>query len=142
MGRLKIDMPENFSFSCIIPVRITDLNYGNHVGNDALVSIIHEARVQYLSAKILHELNNNGTGLIMADLQINFKKESLYGDILNVEISAENITNTSFDLYYQLSTKKQDIITTIAQAKTAMVFYDYSQKKVIKLPESFKASLY
>lgn len=141
MARLKIDIPENFSFSCLIPVRITDLNYGNHAGNDALVSIIHEARVQYLSAKSFRELNTDGTGLIMADLQISFKKESLYGDILNIEISAKNITNTSFDLYYRLSTKKQDIIVIIAQAKTSMVFYDYNQKKVAKLPDSFKASL-
>jgi acyl-CoA thioesterase FadM len=142
MARLKIDMQERFSFSCLIPVRITDLNYGNHVGNDAFVSIIHEARVQYFTAKKVAELNADGTGLIMADLQINFKKEALYGDILNVEINAENVTNTSFDLYYQLSAKRQDVAITIAQAKTAMVFYNYNQKKIARLPEDLKASLY
>lgn len=142
MGRLKIETPESFSFSCNIPVRITDLNYGNHVGNDVFVSILHEARVQYFTAKSFSELNADRTGLIMADLQIVFKKEAFYGDVLNVEIHAGNITNTSFDLCYQLSTTRKDVTIIIAQAKTAMVFYDYNQKKVARLPENFKNSLY
>jgi len=36
MARIKILLPEHFSFSCSIPIRITDLNYGNHVGNDTV----------------------------------------------------------------------------------------------------------
>ncbi|MEO7802164.1 MAG: thioesterase family protein [Ginsengibacter sp.] len=142
MGRLKLEMPYSFSFSCRIPIRITDLNYGNHVGNDAFVSILHEARVQYLTAKNFAELGNDRTGLIMADLQINFKKESVYGDILKVEVNAEHVTNTSFDLYYQLSTTRQEEVVTIAHAKTAMVFFNYTSKKVARLPDDFKASLY
>lgn len=48
MARISIDLPSTFTFSATIPVRITDLNYGGHVGNDTILSIIHEARVQYL----------------------------------------------------------------------------------------------
>ncbi len=48
MGRIKIDLPQKILASVSIPVRITDINYGNHVGNNALVEIIHEARVQFL----------------------------------------------------------------------------------------------
>ena len=45
MQRVKVELPANFNFSCIIPIRITDLNYGGHVGNDAVLSLIHEARI-------------------------------------------------------------------------------------------------
>ncbi len=134
-------MPEKFSFSCTIPVRITDLNYGNHVGNDAFVSILHEARVRFLAAKGFAELNADGIGLIMADLQVIFKKEAFYGDIINIEISAENITNTSFNLYYHLSAKRENIFQIIAEAKTSQVGYNYNLKRVAKLPADFKASL-
>jgi len=34
MQRIKIDLPEFFSFTTPIKIRITDLNYGGHVGND------------------------------------------------------------------------------------------------------------
>jgi len=46
MARIKIDIPSLQLTEIHIPVRITDINYGNHVGNDAFVSIIHEARMQ------------------------------------------------------------------------------------------------
>ena len=45
MGRVKIKFPaENPLFITTIHVRIGDINYGGHVGNDAILSIIHEAR--------------------------------------------------------------------------------------------------
>jgi len=60
MARIKIELPEKFSFETIIPIRITDLNYGNHVGNDTILSILHEARVQYLRHYDLEELDFAG----------------------------------------------------------------------------------
>jgi len=48
MARIKIDIPEKVMATFPIPVRIADINYGNHVGNDAFVSIIHEARMQWI----------------------------------------------------------------------------------------------
>ena len=49
MARIKIDLPSKIAFSTNIPVRITDLNYGGHVGNDTVLTIIHEARMQFLA---------------------------------------------------------------------------------------------
>ncbi len=48
MSRIKIEMPEIKLTAIKIPVRISDINYGNHVGNDAFVFILHEARIQWL----------------------------------------------------------------------------------------------
>ena len=48
MARIKIAVPPQFTFSTQIPVRITDINYGGHLGNDALLALLHEARVQFL----------------------------------------------------------------------------------------------
>lgn len=47
MARLKLILPESFLFSTTIAVRITDLNYGNHLANDKVLSILHEARMQF-----------------------------------------------------------------------------------------------
>ena len=75
MARLKIDLPEQFSFSTSIPVRITDLNYGNHVGNDAVLSIIHEARMQFLKSFGYTEMGFAGAGMIMSDVAIEFNPD-------------------------------------------------------------------
>jgi acyl-CoA thioesterase FadM len=51
MARIKLTLPSAFGFKTQIPVRIQDLNYGNHVSNDAILSIMHEARMQYLNTR-------------------------------------------------------------------------------------------
>ena len=78
MARIKIKPPQQFSFSAEIPVRITDLNYGGHVGNDTILSILHEARAQFLRYHGYSELNLHGVGLIMSDVGIEFKSELFY----------------------------------------------------------------
>ncbi len=140
MARVKIDLPEKFSFSCFLPVRITDINYGNHVGNDAVVSILHEARVQFLSSVGYSETNVDGNGLIIAGLEIVFKSQSFYGDVLKIEMATSNVTNSSFDLYYLISTEREKTIV-IAQAKTAQVCYNYQHKRIAKLSEKFKEAI-
>lgn len=141
MARVKIEIPEQFIASFIIPVRIADINYGNHVGNDAFVSIIHEARMQWLQQHGYTELNIEGIGLIMGDLSIEFKNESFYGDQVEVKIGAGEVSGASFSLYYRLFAKRNNEIILLANAKTGMVCYDYTAKKVVVIPEKLKAIL-
>jgi acyl-CoA thioesterase FadM len=141
MSRIKIDLPGSFSFTAIIPVRITDINYGNHVGNDAVLSIIHEARMQFLSQYGYTELNLEAVGLIMTDVGIEFKKEMFYGDIIEVKIAAVDFTSVGFDLYYLLEKQKDNSKITVAIAKTGMVCYDYSRKKITSVPATAKEKL-
>lgn len=138
MSRIKIALPENFSFTAVIPIRITDLNYGNHVGNDAILSIIHEARMQFLSHHGYSELDLAGVGLIMSDVGIEFKREVFYGDVLSVNITAVNFTSVGFDLYYQLLNKENVVA---ALAKTGMICYDYSKKKIVHVPAEVKEKM-
>lgn len=102
MARIKVELPENFSFSTSIPIRITDLNYGGHVGNDTILSLIHEGRVQFLKQFGLEELKFAGVGLIMGDVAIEFKNELFHGDVVRVSVAAKEFTKISFDLYYKL----------------------------------------
>ena len=99
MARTKIELPPAFTFKTIIPIRITDVNYGNHVGNDSILSIIHEARMQYLKNLGLSELEFAGVGLIMADVSIEFKNEAFYGDLIEASVTSGNLTNTGFELF-------------------------------------------
>ena len=57
MARVKLALPESFSFETDIKVRISDINYGGHLGNDSVMSLIHEARLRFLEKYGYTELN-------------------------------------------------------------------------------------
>ena len=141
MARIKVNLPEFFPFNTSIPVRITDLNYGAHVGNDTVLSFIHEARVRFLKSFGYSELNLEGVGLIMSDVSIEFKKEIFYGDEINVAVAAMDFSRVGFDLVYKLENLANPAATLLALAKTGMVCYDYSLKKVSGLPDAVKGKL-
>ena len=101
MARTRIEMPQHFDFCTNIPIRITDINYGGHVGNDAILSLLHEARMQFLKQHGFTEMNFGGVGLIMSDVTIEFKREMFYGDALMAYITASNFSRSGFDIFYK-----------------------------------------
>jgi YbgC/YbaW family acyl-CoA thioester hydrolase len=141
MPRLKIELPTLFSFSTKIPLRITDLNYGGHVGNDTVLTLIHEARMQFLKNAGYSELDFAGVGMIMSDVMIEFKNELFYGDVLIASVTAGEFSKVGFDLFYKLEKAQNDTTILVATAKTGMVCYDYQKKKVVSVPEEAKTKL-
>src|SRR5689334_15008945 len=116
-------------FTCKIPIRITDVNYGNHVGNDSILSILHEARMQWLNSIGLTELEFDGVGIIMRNVNIDFKKEIFYGDVLIASVHAIINSRIAFDVIYKLEKEIEGKIGIVVTAKSGMICYDYSKKK-------------
>ena len=141
MARIKIIIPENTIASIEIPVRITDINYGNHVGNDSLISILHEARVKWLNQLGYSEFDIEASSIIMNELGVNYLNESFYGDVLNIQLSVGEISTAGFELFYLVTTNRNNTTLTIAKAKTGIVFYDYNVKKISPIPAVFKTIL-
>jgi len=141
MERVKVLLPEKFAFSTTIKIRITDLNYGGHVGNDAFLSLIHEARQQFLMHHGCTELNFFGVGLIMSDAAIEFKKELNYTDELTISVAADGFTKYGFDLLYKMEVVTNEQTLIAGKAKTGMICYNYESKKIMPLPEKAVAVL-
>lgn len=135
MPRIKIKLPEKFIFKTEIVIRVTDLNYGGHLGNDAVLSIAHEARLRFLKHLGYSELDVEGSGIIMSDAAIQYKGEGFHGDELIIEISVNDFTKTGCDFVYRLANK--DTQKIIALVKTGIVFYDYNLRKVVSIPKNF-----
>jgi len=135
MPRTKLDLPAHFSFTTDVPVRITDINYGGHVGNDSMLSLIHEARVRFLSHFGYEELNLAGVGLIMTDVTIEFRNELFYGDSLRASICASDFSRVTFDLHYKLEKKSGEKWIPVAFARTGMACFDYAAKKLTAVPK-------
>ena len=141
MERIKINLPEHFNFSTNIKIRITDLNYGGHVGNDSFLSLIHEARQQFLNHFGYSELEIESVSLIMADAAIEFKKELNYHDEVKISVAANGFDKFGFDIFYKMEIINSNEFILAGKAKTGMLCYDYSSKKIMLVPESVKNKL-
>jgi len=141
MQRVKIKLPDNFNFSTNIKIRITDLNYGGHVGNDSFLSLIHEARQQFFNFFGYAELKIENASLIMTDALMEFKKELNYGDEVKISVVADSFDKFGFDIFYKLEIVNNGVPMLAGKAKTGMLCYNYESKKIMLLPEKAVAVL-
>lgn len=132
MARVRIDLPELFPFSTALEVRVTDLNYGNHLANDALLALLHEARVRFLRAHGMHEGDVGGTVLIMNDAAVVYRAEAFAGDQLRIDVALVDPSRVGCDFVYRVSRPVDDKL--VAEAKTGVVFLDPVSRRVVKLP--------
>jgi YbgC/YbaW family acyl-CoA thioester hydrolase len=139
MARMKIELPQFFSFEYTMPVRVTDINYGGHVGNDRYLVFMQEARVAWLAKYGYSELSFAGTGLIISQSFIEYKKELKYGDTIKIQLQATNPGKYGFDLYYCILLTSSDEPVIVAKACTTILCYDYTNKKLVCLPHSATA---
>ena len=140
MNRIQIELPDVFDFRTLMDVRITDINYGGHLGNDSVLSLIHEARVRFFLSLGVSESDIGGTGIIMSDASIVFKSESFYGDCLAVSVAVGGISTSSFDLFYLI--EQDEARREVARAKTGIVCFDYSARRIRPIPASFLAVIH
>jgi len=141
MERIKLHYTGPFNFSTNIPVRITDLNYGGHVGNDVFLSLVHEARLQFLKHHGFTELEFAGAGIIMADAALEYKRELNYGDVVKISVAAHGFDKLGFDLHYLLEVEVNGENKIAAKAKTGMICYDYALKKKVPVPQQAVTAL-
>jgi acyl-CoA thioesterase FadM len=134
MPRIHLKPLDKYPFHTDITVRTTDLNYGGHLGNDKLLSLIHEARVAFLAHHGFTELDCGGASLIMGDTVINYKGEAFAGDLLRFEVAASEPGRSGFRLYYRITRPKDG--QTIALAENGMACFDYETRKIRSLPDT------
>lgn len=140
MQSFKVPTITKAIFNTILEVRISDVNYGNHLGHDAVVSLFHEARMRFLRKfGYENELNIDGVGMLITNLIVNYVNESFYSDKLTINIEIGEMTRTSLQLLYQAVIEENN--KEIARALTTMTFYDYQKSKVAKIPQQFLSSI-
>lgn len=141
MSRVKIELPEKFDFKTSYKVRVGDINYGGHVGNDAILSIMQEGRLEYLqSLGFKDEVSiAENIGIIMTDSAVVYKAESFLGDVLEINVATSDYNKYGGDFNYLLKNIHNDKV--IAQGKTGFVCYDYHLKKLVPTPHILEQKL-
>ncbi len=135
--RIKIELPDKFSFATEMQVRVSDVNYAGHLSNDRVLSLVHEARARFLRQYGCTELDVFGVGTIMIDAALVYKSEAFCGDCLTVRVSIGNLTSHGCDFYYRLDNKATG--KEVARARTGLVFFNYERRKIRRVPEQFRA---
>lgn len=139
MKRVQIKLPDEWLFQTQLTVQISDINYGNHLANDAILRLCHEARLRFFASLGYSEMDIAGCAVIMTDAMIQFQGQGFYADQLNIDIGIQEITKIGFDLIYRITRYPDQ--TAIAIIKTNMVFFDYATQHIQKTPSAFQIIL-
>jgi acyl-CoA thioesterase FadM len=129
-------------------VRVGDINYGNHMGNDKSLLVFHDARLQFLESLGFSEKNIGGPGLIMRDAHVSFRKEVYLHDVLTVDVGLENVSNSAFEMVYtvkRIKNSQQSAVNSrqsmdeevVFTGRTGLVAFDYEKRRPVRLPKEF-----
>jgi acyl-CoA thioester hydrolase len=139
MSRIDVDLPERVLFTTEIPIRVGDINYGGHLGNDAVLSIAQEARARFYASHGFSELECDGASTAMVNAALIYGAEGKYGMVLRVEIGAADVRSREFDLLYRMVEAASG--KEVARVKTGIVSIDLTTRRIVRLPERLRRAL-
>jgi acyl-CoA thioesterase FadM len=138
MARLQLDFPDDqYCYTTLLTVRVTDINAGNHLGNDSMISMISEARACFLFEYGVAETEADGTGIIVTDLATMYRAEAHARDQLLFEVGVMDFNKYGGDIIFRITRPKDK--TLVAMAKQGFVFFNYKTSQVVGMPEEFQA---
>lgn len=140
MERVRLEFPAaDAVHRCALPVRIGDMNYGRHLGHDAIITLLHEARAHMFVALGFREWDVLGHPSVVADLAIQYRAEARWPDTLEVESAIPCSTEKGFSVYQRLWRPADN--RTVALARVGVVLLDSGTGKPADLPDAFVDSL-
>ena len=138
MARLQLNFPEEqYYYSTPLTVRVTDINAGNHLGNDSMISMISEARARFLFEFGVAETERDGTGIIVTDLATTYRAEAHARDQLLFEVGVMDFNKYGGDITFRVTRPRDK--TLVAMAKSGFVFFNYKTSQVVAMPDEFRS---
>lgn len=132
-----LGLPSRFHFRTDLTVQARDINYGNHLGHDAAVSLLHEARRRWLAAAGYDEAGGSGAGLIMLELEVRYAAQAFWADRLCVDVAVAGLGAARCEFRYRISRAGQEVL----RARTLMGFFDYAARRPVRRPADFLTRL-
>lgn len=117
-------------------VRVGDINYGGHMGNDKALLLFHDARIRFLeSIGFSEKYIGDNAGIILNEAHVYYLKEIFLYDRLQANIAVTEVSTASFLLEYSFIREKDAV--EVLKGTTKILAYDYDLQRVVKLPEVF-----
>ena len=139
MARIRLNEQLSYEFHYATRLAPRDINYGGHLGNDAIVTLVGTARTDLLYSLGLREvdLGDGCTGIIMADLVVNFRAEAFLFDEIVIDTHIGEFSPTAFRMFHRVI--RGDIV--IAFVETGLRTFNYLAREVAPVPEVFLQAL-
>lgn len=139
MAHVKLTEQPEYEFHYRATVRYRDINFGGHLGNDALVALLNEAGLHVFRTLgfLEGQLGEGKTYVAMADLTVNYRAEAFMFDELEIDTHVGKPEKKGFTVFHRVR-KDNDIV---ALAELGLVSFDYASHKVAPMPEVFLRSL-
>jgi len=118
-----------------IEVRVGDINYGGHMGNDKALLVFHDARLAFLESLGFSEKNIGGPGIIMRDAHVTFRKEVFLHDVLTVDVGIDDVSSSAFNMIYTVIRESDDLV--VFTGSTGLLAFDYEKRKPVRIPDVF-----
>ena len=117
-------------------VRVGDINYGGHMGNDKALLLFQDARIRFLESLGFSEKSiGEETAIIMTDAHVFFKKEIFLHDQLETDVSISDVTTTSFNMEYTVRRQSDQVV--VLTGSTRILAFNYGKRRVVRLPDEF-----
>lgn len=140
MERVSLDFPEAaIIHRHSLTVRVTDMNYGRHLGHDAVVSLLHEARVQAFATLDLVEWDMQGYPSIVADLAVQYQHEARWPEALVIETAVPDPQGKALTIYQRVRKVAPD--TIVATARVNQLLLDPQTGRPAAVPDKVKQAL-
>lgn len=136
MARIQIRLPSHFAFSTEITLYQSHMNYGGHLDNALLLTLVSEARVRFFKSLGYTELNVEGVGILVADAALQYSSEAFHGEVMVVRMAATDLGRKGLDLVWSMN--EQFTQREVARGKTGIVFFDYASRQVVPMPAAFR----
>lgn len=129
---------EGFQFTTAYQVRISDINYGNHVANSAVLNFFQDARIRYLKQLgNFSEFDIGGCGIILPEANVKYRAEMFLADELEIGVRVTEMGRSSVTMSYRI--ERDGELT--AEGTTALIAFDYTARKARRLPQPFKQAI-
>ena len=139
MARIQIELLETFPFSTEVTLYLSHMNYGGHLDNALLLTVVSEARARFFQSLGYTELDIEGVGIIVSDAALQYRSEAFHGEVMVVSMGATDFGSKGCDLVWCMNERTS--AREVARGKTGIVFFDYATRKIAPVPENFRVRL-
>ncbi len=117
-------------------IRVGDINYGGHMGNDKALLLFQDARIRFLEMLGYSEKSlGDGIGIIMTEAHIYYLKEIFLHDMLLASVEISDITTASFILNYKFIRESDQ--KEVVNGSTKILAFNYESGRVARIPQDF-----
>ncbi|MDP1527773.1 acyl-CoA thioesterase [Rhodoferax sp.] len=139
MARIQIRLPSHFAFSTELMLYQSHMNYGGHLDNALLLTLVSEARVRFFQSLGYTELDIEGAGIVVSDAALQYRSEAFHGELMVVRMAASDVGRKGFDMVWSMT--EQSSQREVARGKTGIVFFNYETRKTAPMPAAFRDKL-